>query len=41
MLSKEGMLYEGEWNKGIIQGKGKIKWASGNLFDGELYKFIF
>jgi hypothetical protein len=29
------MVYEGEWANGIIQGYGRIKWASGNLYEGE------
>ena len=31
-----GMELEGEWKKGILCGKCRIKWKSGNIFDGEL-----
>jgi hypothetical protein len=34
------MTYEGDWVQGIKQGNGRVKWASGNIFDGELY-FIY
>ena len=30
------MEMEGEWKEGVICGKCRIKWKSGNLFDGEL-----
>jgi hypothetical protein len=32
------MVYEGEWVQGVIQGYGRIKWASGNIYEGE-FKF--
>ena len=35
------MIYEGEWFEGIKQGKGRIKWNSGNIYDGDLYKKKF
>ena len=31
-----GMELEGEWKKGILCGKCRIKWKTGNIFDGEL-----
>ena len=31
-----GMELEGEWVAGILCGKCRIKWKSGNVFDGEL-----
>ena len=31
-----GMELEGEWEKGILCGKCRVKWKSGNVFDGEL-----
>ena len=31
-----GMELEGEWEKGILCGKCRIKWKTGNIFDGEL-----
>ena len=31
-----GMELEGEWDKGILKGKCRIKWKSGNIFEGEL-----
>ena len=40
MTIKDDMTYEGEWIDGIKHGDGRIKWASGNLFDGELYYFF-
>ena len=30
------MELEGEWREGLIWGKCKIKWKSGNIFNGEL-----
>ena len=30
------MELEGEWVEGVLNGKCRIKWKSGNLFDGEL-----
>ena len=30
------MELEGEWNKGVLCGKCRIKWKSGNIFEGEL-----
>jgi hypothetical protein len=36
MSIKDGMTYEGDWVEGIKHGNGRIKWASGNVFDGEL-----
>ena len=30
------MEMEGEWKEGVICGKCRIKWKSGNLFEGEL-----
>ncbi len=30
------MIYEGEWCEGIKHGSGRIKWPSGNIYDGEL-----
>lgn len=35
-IIKDNMTYEGEWQEGIKQGHGRIKWASGNIYDGEL-----
>lgn len=31
-----GMELEGEWVKGVLCGKCRVKWKSGNVFDGEL-----
>ena len=31
-----GMELEGEWKKGILCGKCRIKWKTGNIFEGEL-----
>ena len=31
-----GMELEGEWEKGILCGKCRVKWKSGNVFEGEL-----
>ncbi len=33
---KDGMSYEGDWADGIMQGYGKIKWPSGNTYEGDL-----
>ena len=30
------MELDGEWEKGIISGKCRIKWKSGNIFEGQL-----
>ena len=30
------MELEGEWENGILNGKCRIKWKTGNIFDGEL-----
>ena len=30
------MELEGEWDKGVLSGKCRIKWKSGNIFEGEL-----
>ena len=30
------MIYEGNWKEGSLKGKSRIKWKSGNLFDGLL-----
>ena len=30
------MELEGEWKNGILDGKCRIKWKSGNIFDGQL-----
>jgi hypothetical protein len=35
MIMKNGMIYEGNWLEGIIQGYGEIKWPSGNIYKGE------
>ena len=31
-----GMELEGEWKEGILCGKCRIKWKTGNIFEGEL-----
>ena len=31
-----GMELEGEWEKGVLCGKCRIKWKTGNIFEGEL-----
>ena len=31
-----GMELEGEWVKGVLCGKCRIKWKTGNIFDGQL-----
>lgn len=33
---KDESTYEGDWVEGIKHGNGRIKWVTGNLFDGEL-----
>ena len=33
---KDVLTYEGDWVEGIKHGNGRTKWASGNVFDGEL-----
>ena len=35
-ISQGNMELEGEWDKGILCGKCRIKWKSGNIFEGEL-----
>ena len=30
------MELEGEWTNGILNGKCRIRWKSGNIFDGQL-----
>jgi hypothetical protein len=35
-LTQGNMILEGEWVNGIISGKGRIKWTSGNFYDGEM-----
>ena len=30
------MIIEGNWKEGSLKGKSRIKWKSGNLFDGLL-----
>ena len=35
-ISQGNMELEGEWDKGILCGKCRIKWKTGNIFEGEL-----
>ena len=35
-LTQGNMILEGEWVNGTISGKGRIKWTSGNFYDGEM-----
>ena len=35
-LIQGNMEIEGQWVEGIIQGKCRIKWKSGNVFDGQI-----
>ncbi len=35
-IEQGNMILEGNWKEGSLKGKSRIKWKSGNLFDGEL-----
>ena len=35
-VRQEGMELEGEWEEGVLKGKCRIKWKTGNVFEGEL-----
>ena len=35
-LTQGNMILEGEWVNGVISGKGRIKWTSGNFYDGQM-----
>jgi hypothetical protein len=34
-MNNSSMIYEGDWEDGIIQGNGKIRWTTGNYYEGE------
>lgn len=34
-MNNSSMIYEGDWQDGIIQGNGKIRWTTGNFYEGE------
>ena len=36
LIKQGGMELEGEWKEGILCGKCRIKWKTGNIFEGEL-----
>jgi hypothetical protein len=40
MTINENLIYEGEWKEGIKHGYGRIRWPSGNIYDGQLYSFF-
>ena len=35
-IKQDGMDLDGEWDEGVLQGKCRIKWKTGNIFEGEL-----
>ena len=36
-IKQDGMDLNGEWEEGILNGKCRIKWKTGNIFEGELF----
>ena len=36
-IKQDGMELDGEWEEGVLKGKCRIKWKSGNIFEGELF----
>ena len=38
IMKRDTITYGGDWKERRINGKGKIRWAKGNLFDGH-FKF--
>lgn len=37
MTYKDGREYQGEWQKDLMHGRGKFKWPSGTIFEGEYF----
>jgi len=38
IMKKKGCMYEGNWKDGCIDGRGKLTWASGNIYKGDFVK---
>ena len=36
-IKQDGMDLNGEWEEGVLKGKCRIKWKTGNIFEGELF----
>jgi hypothetical protein len=37
-LFEKGVVYEGDWVDGMMEGKGKIAYPSGGLYSGDFVK---